>query len=416
MAVFSSLNTPTWAASEASVLSPMRSPFNSKDWNGNHDECPLSEYSVAFKEIVDLVVRAETTAQGKDLSSMCLNSGCGASSIVAITKKMDLLGHVYLNCPNCKGYQDIADIQLSEDAVTVLETMQAEEVQACKARGGPEAYLAGKVRKPSHSPAHCLVNCAKRVFMQQVQSFDSVQQRSRQFLAEWPSDAETIHDSPATPQNQSPVKLGLSDLESDVEVQGPYISCPRLKKWITVLNTVPSAYRPAFVPPQQWCQVMLEVPMTAVAATSGTESPSTKCKNNSLVDLFCKKGKMSHDRVKASTLRKIHVVIWYQVQSLPLVVAETVPPLFRMTDLKATCDILNIKDYKHFAVYYPGSQKGKLSTGIATGLVMGKHTFEPEGKTEEARREGRVLYMCRGMKKGTNSKRERDVEVEDDVI
>ncbi|KAI0686258.1 hypothetical protein BC835DRAFT_1420568 [Cytidiella melzeri] len=380
MAVFSSLNTPTWAASEASVSSPMRSPFNSKDWNGNRDECPLSEYSVAFKETVDLVVRAEATAQGKELSSICLNSGCGASGVVAIAKKMDLLGHVYLNCPKCKGYQDIAYIQLSEDAVAVVETMRAEEVQAWKARGGPEAYLAGKVKEAVAQPSPPSSQLRKKGYhaagsklrFKSVKPEPSsstllppiddaliraVQQRSRQFLTEWPSDAETIRDSPATPPNQSPVKLGLSDLESDLEVQGPYISRPRLKKRISVLNgskdspiSISSSLRasPATVPSDAGGS------MTAVAATSGTQSPSAKRKNEFLVELFCKKGKMSHDRVKANTFRKIHVVIWYQVQSLPLVVAETVPPLFRMTDLKATCDILDIKDHERFAVYYPG--------------------------------------------------------------
>ncbi|KAI0685292.1 hypothetical protein BC835DRAFT_1421375 [Cytidiella melzeri] len=113
----------------------MRSPFNSKDWNGNHDEYPLLEYSVAFKETVDLVVCADATAQGKDLSSMCLNLGCGASGIVAVAKKMDLLGHVYLNRPKS------------------LKTMQAVEVQAWKARGGPKAYLAGKVKKAFAQPS-----------------------------------------------------------------------------------------------------------------------------------------------------------------------------------------------------------------------------------------------------------------------
>ncbi|KAI0685291.1 hypothetical protein BC835DRAFT_1384836, partial [Cytidiella melzeri] len=205
--------------------------------------------------------------------------------------------------------------------------------------------------------------------MQQVQCFYSMQKRSCQLLTEWPSNAETIYDSPATPQNQSPVKLGLSNLESDIEVEGPYMLQPRLKKQITVLNgskdspiSILSSHRasPATVPSDA------EGSMTAVTATSGTQSPSTKRKNKFLVDLFCKKGKMSHDKVKASTFRKIHVVIWYQVQSLPLVVAETVPPLFRMTDLKATCDILNIKDYKHFAVYYPRRYTWAEPLGVDT--------------------------------------------------
>ncbi|KAI0682557.1 hypothetical protein BC835DRAFT_1311457 [Cytidiella melzeri] len=76
-----------------------------------------------------------------------------------------------------------------------------------------------------------------------------------------------------------------------------------------------------------------------VSVISQTGNMALKRKNCYLVNLLCKKGKVSHKSVRVNVSREINVVVWYQI--------------FQVTDFKHMCDTLSVKDHEQFLIYYP---------------------------------------------------------------
>ncbi|KAI0689403.1 hypothetical protein BC835DRAFT_1418572 [Cytidiella melzeri] len=110
----------------------------SRDWSGNPKEAPLLRCSTLWKGSTEYQALKYAPEQGIDISGCC---PCGAKGTIAVGKKLDCFGTIFLNCPDCRIVVALGTVIFPDDVRDDLERQRLKDWEAWMREEGPEGYL-----------------------------------------------------------------------------------------------------------------------------------------------------------------------------------------------------------------------------------------------------------------------------------